>query len=270
MKQTTSKYLSGKDKSALIQMKRIALIIIFFMIANTSFGQSNSDKFVDETLEYSMHYGWIDGGVATMSISETMINDDTLIYIKMDARSTGITDRLYKVRDIYESYVNPLTGLPVKAIRNISEGGDKYYNEVSFHNDSNHVSSQKSGIIEVPDSTFDILSAVYSLRNSAIHSSLEIDSIIRLETYFGDELFPLLLRYKGIETIKTELGKISCHNFSPVTEVGRVFKTEDDMTIWFSEDKNFIPVRVEFELFIGSLRCDLVSSSGLKHPLNIR
>ncbi len=41
---------------------------------------------------------------------------------KLDARTTGMADALFRVRDIYEVYINPETELPVKSIRNISEG----------------------------------------------------------------------------------------------------------------------------------------------------
>lgn len=54
-----------------------------------------------------------------------------------------------------------------------------------------------------------------------------------------------------------------------MVEPGRVFKSEDDMTAWFTDDKNFIPVRVRFELIVGSLRCDLDQYANLRYQLNV-
>jgi hypothetical protein len=52
-----------------------------------------------------------------------------------------------------------------------------------------------------------------------------------------------------------------------MVQEGRVFREEEGMTIWVSNDKNRVPIRVETELFVGSLRMDIESYQGLKHPL---
>jgi hypothetical protein len=100
-------------------------------------------------------------------------------------------------------------------------------------------------------------------------TALEIDKTYTIVTWFTDELYPIILRYKGIEEVKTKLGKIRCYKFNPVTEVGRLFKTEEDMSFWFSADKNFLPVKIRFDIFVGSFNVEMVSYSGLIHPLEI-
>ena len=55
--------------------------------------------------------------------------------------------------------------------------------------------------------------------------------MITIMTWFTDELYPIRLKYLGMEEVKTRIGKIKCHKFNPVTETGRLFKTEDDMSI---------------------------------------
>jgi len=52
--------------------------------------------------------------------------------------------------------------------------------------------------------------------------------------------------------------------------VGRLFKTEEDITIWFSADKNFIPVKIRFNIFVGAFMVELVSYEGLVYPLEIK
>ena len=217
-----------------------------------------------ETLKYIMRYGWIKGGVASLQIKEKELNGRKIYHAKALARSIGITDKLYPVRDIYESYIDAKTGLPLKAIRNVREENYKDYNEVTFNHHKNTVNSQKSGEHNVPDNIHDMLSAFYFARR-VLFNNLIVGDVIKIDTYFCDEVFTLEIRYKGLETIKTKVGKINCFKFSPVVEVGRVFDTEDDLSIWISNDNNFIPVRVQFDLFIGSLKCDLIEYSGLKN-----
>jgi len=52
--------------------------------------------------------------------------------------------------------------------------------------------------------------------------------------------------------------------------VDRVFKDEDDMTIWVSDDANRIPVRVKTEIWVGALKVDLTSYSGLLNPFSAK
>jgi hypothetical protein len=47
---------------------------------------------------------------------------------------------------------------------------------------------------------------------------------------------------------------------------GRVFKNDDDMVVWFSNDNNYIPIRIRFNIFLGAIYCDLSQYSGLKYP----
>ena len=74
--------------------------------------------------------------------------------------------------------------------------------------------------------------------------------ILFVNMYFADEVYPFYLRYSGKETIRTKNGKMNCIKISPVVEVGRMFETKDDMTIWFTVDDKCIPVLVRMELRI--------------------
>lgn len=262
-------------------MKRnIRIILITVLITAFTFFEGEGQATVKnnafqagENLKYLVHYGWIDGGYETMKIENSTFYDLDIYHIFMNARTTGLTDKLYRVDDTYESFVVPETGLPLKSIRNIKEHNYRQYIEVVFDQDEDYVFSQLSGKHKVPDNTFDILSAFFYLRNILYEkgdTGLTDNEIINISTFFGDDIFPLIIRYKGKETIKTRLGKVKCIKFQPVTEVGRVFKDEDDMTIWVSDDLNFVPVRVKFDLFIGSLNCDLIEYSGLKYYLSVK
>ena len=73
----------------------------------------------------------------------------------------------------------------------------------------------------------------------------------------------------GIEEVKTKAGRIRCHKFNPITEKGRLFKTEQDVTFWFSDDKNYLPVKIRFDIFVGSFMVDMIDYEGLKYPLEI-
>jgi hypothetical protein len=86
--------------------------------------------------------------------------------------------------------------------------------------------------------------------------------------YFSDEIFPFHLRYKGKETIKTKFGKISCIKISPVVEVGRMFKSPDDLTVWFTDDDNRLPVQVKMDIrIVGAVYLKLIEYENILRPL---
>jgi len=256
-------------KRIFIILVALLLVLVFLSFKKYENEQSDSPYKPGENLTYLIHYGFINGGKAFLNINNDSILDKKAYHVKIQAKTTGVADALYKVRDTYESYINPSTDLPFKAIRNISEGRYKRYNEVLFDHesrtDSSLVYSQTSGLQVVPKNIHDILSGFYYMRKYYITGDINKGDTIHIKTYFTDELFPLSIRYKGIETIRTKLGKIECYRFDPVTEIGRLFKTEDDMSIWFSKDKNFIPVRIRFDIYVGSIKVDLIEYKGIKH-----
>lgn len=246
---------------------RLFLFSILLFLVIFAEGQVNNDPYKpDEMLKYLLHYGWLNGGEAVLTLNEESYNDKEVYYAKVVARSTGLADILYKVYDVYESYFDPVTVLPYKAIRNIKEGGYRYYNELLFLHDEDSVDSQRSGKQAIPENCFDMLSALYALRGE-IHPNMVNGDTIRIETYFGDEVFPLVIRFRGKETIKTRFGKIECLKFVPVVEVGRVFKNEDDMIMWFANKPNYVPIRVKFDLLVGSIKFDLIEYENLKYGL---
>ena len=254
-------------------MKRIIYITVF-MLFMTAFakGQAVSYK-VGEKVTYTIQYGPITAGSGTLELSSDTINGKEVWHSKLAARTTGMAEALYKVLDVYESYMNPVTELPVKSIRNIHEGRYKRYNVVLFDHktraDSSILSSDLSGTHIAPPGIHDILSCFYYFRNHIlpIDSNLKNGKMLNLTTWFCDELYPIRLRYIGTDEVRTKVGKIKCYKFNPVTETGRLFKTEDDVSFWFSADKNFLPVKIRFDIFVGSFSCEIVSYEGLVYPL---
>jgi len=222
-----------------------------------------------ERLHYLIHYGFIHAGKAILYMKNDTLSGRNVNHLVISGWTTGLADVLFKVKDRYESYIDPETDLPLKAIRDISEGRYKRYNEVTFdrktRSDSTILYSQASGMFVVEKNIHDILSAFYYFRKYYLPGELKKGEIIEISTYFTDELFPLQIRYVGKETIKTKIGKVECFKFNPVTEVGRLFETEEDMSVWFSQDDNFLPVKIRFELFVGSVQVDLIAYTGLRH-----
>ena len=251
-------------------MKFVLTILIVFIAPLFLFAQEKQEEIPNncyksgEQLKYLVHFGFIDGGVAGLTLEEIDLNGRKIHHAKAIGKSVGVANKLFKVRDVYETFMDAETGLPVKAIRDISEDTYTYYDEVLYNRKENFVLTKRKGKVKVPEKTLDILSSFYYARR-ALFNDLKKGDVITMDTYFDDGIFTLQIRYKGTETIKTKFGKVNCLKFSPVVEPGRIFDSEDDVTIWVSNDKNYLPIRIQFDLMVGSLKCDLVEYQNLRN-----
>ena len=254
---------------------RLGLVIIITLISFPGLSQIVSYK-VGEKVTYSVQYGFITGGSGNLELTSDTLNGKVVWHSRIEGKTTGLADAIYKVLDIYESYIDPATGLPLKSIRNIHEGRYRKYNVVLFDHktraDSAILMSDLTGIHITQKGIHDILSCFYYFRNNVLpyNEKLIVGGITVIPTWFTDQLYPIRLKYIGIEEIKTKLGKIMCYKFNPVTETGRLFKTEEDVSFWFSADKNFLPVKIRFDIFVGAFSIEIVSCEGLMYPLETK
>jgi hypothetical protein len=88
-----------------------------------------------------------------------------------------------------------------------------------------------------------------------------------IETFMDDELWPLRMRFIGKETIKIRSGKYRCLKFQPVVQEGRIFKGNDDLNVWITDDGNHVPVLAQAKVLVGSIKMELTDHQGLVHPI---
>lgn len=223
---------------------------------------------LNEALEYRVHYGLINAGIARLEVMPEVkeFNGRKAYHVVGTGRTTGMFDWFFKVRDRYESYIDTQALLPLHFVRRVNEGGYIINQDVTFDHRNNKASSQKA-TIDVPDNVQDLVSAYYFARNLNFDTA-KFGTIYPLITYLDDEVINLNLKFIGKEKVSVTAGAFNCLKFRPVILQGRVFKEEDDLTIWISDDKNKIVVRAEAEILVGSVKMDLKNYSGLANPLS--
>lgn len=264
-----NRLLSVIIKSAMISGE------LLLLLSTSICGQAYSYK-PGEEIHYDIKYGIITSGVGSLLIKKDTLDNREVWHAKFTGRTTGLADAIFKVLDIYEVYIDPKTELPIKSIRNVREGRYRVYNVVTFDDstrtDSTILHSDLTGEHIGPKGIHDIISCFYYFRNHILPDcdKLRRGDIVELTTWFTDQLYPVRLRFVGIEDVKISGGRIKCYKFNPVTEVGRLFKTEEDVSFWFSADKNLLPVKIRFNIFVGAFMVDMVSYEGLIAPLEIR
>ncbi|HET6992943.1 MAG TPA: DUF3108 domain-containing protein [Bacteroidia bacterium] len=222
-----------------------------------------------EELTYRIHYGAVNAGVAVMTIdnSSKLINGRPTLHVIGTGTSKGAFDWVFKVRDRYESYMDEEALMPWLFLRSVNEGGFKInQNQAYDHNNGKVMSNGKS--LVVPKYVQDMLSAFYYARTMDFSKAKKGDTF-EVKTFIDDEIWDLKIKYLGKEIVNSDLGKINCIKFCPVVQKGRVFKKEEDLTLWISDDANHIPVRAEGEILVGSIKMDLIHVAGLAGDMNM-
>lgn len=189
-------------------------------------------------------------------------------HIKGEGRSSRAMDFFFKVRDDFETYIDMEAIVPLKFIKKIEEGGYKSTDFVTFDHNKN-VAFSKKGSMAFPQFSQDLISVLYYARTLDYQNAKPGD-LFPIVFYFDNQIYNFKLKYLGKDEIRTDLGKFKAIKLQPQLIVDRVFKDSDDMTIWISDDENLIPLRVESEIMIGSMRGDITGYSGLRNPVSSR
>lgn len=262
-----------------LAFKVIGAFYFLFALTATCYGQSDEKEALKpsykafktgEKLKYNIHYGPVNAGKATFTVKkELQVIDSKHHYaIKVFGRSLSGWDWFYKVRDHYRSWVDTQSMLPSKASRDVREGSYEAEEHLVFLRETNQV-MRNGELKDVPARIHDIVSAIYYAR-CINFTKVDIGTYIPIKTFFANEVFPLGVTYKGTQTLETDLGTFRVRVFKPELIEGRVFKGQDDMTVYVSADKNQVPLRIESKIFVGQIQADLYAYKNLKYPLDAR
>lgn len=245
------------------------------ILANTnaggnSFRKLNHSSFkAGEELRYRLHYGFVDAGEAVLRVKECdrKINGRSILHVEGTGNTISAFDWFYKVRDRYESYIDAEGVFPWLFIRRVNEGGYVINQDYSFMQHKNKVDNGKGKTFDTPDMVQDMISAFYYARTLDFQNAKPGD-VFTIPMFYDDTNFPLQIKFAGRETIHVRMGKFRCLKFVPVVEKGRVFKSEEDLSVWVTDDANKIPLLAKAKILVGSIKMEVVEYKNLASPIS--
>lgn len=253
----------------------IILILVFSCLINHAYAQGLKPAFKSgEWLEYKVKYGWFNATTATLNVNEEDYDGKKRLHISGKGRTTGLIDLFFKVRDHYQSYINPDTLMPYKFIRDVNEGGYKKNKAIYFNHQSQiaEVHDYKKDTVSshsIKPETQDLMSALYYLRNEVDVNNLSQGDEFTLNLFFDEGNYDFKTVFLGWETIETKFGDVNCLKFRPYVKAGRIFEEKESVTIWISNDQNKIPIKIKANLAVGSLVANLNAFKGLANSFKI-
>jgi len=263
-------------------MREIVLIFLLIIALNV-FAQSEKFPFhPGEELTYSAHYHW---GLFWMEAGEVVFKVDTLhrneeIVLKMQSLGNTLPkyDWLFKVRDSFFSEAVYPKMNPLIFRRANYEGKDWVRNQYIFNYEDerlirdmeSNLLNRKIDTIALPrERIMDIQTAVYYARLWNLRDSKPGDQRV-LKIILAGEFFTIPMIYQGKEIVKHINGKrYSCYKITTKVVEGLIFRANQQISIYVSDDENQLPLVVKAPVIIGKVEAYLRQTKAVDFPKNL-
>ncbi len=245
------------------------LLWIRLSAGNDFCGVNNFSFRSGEVVTYKVFYNviglFVDAGDASFTVAEEKLNNRPVYHVIGSGSSNPSYDWIFRVRDQYQTYIDTATLKPMRFLRHVEEGKFRKDEAVNFYHDQGRAVSTK-GAFKISSCVQDVLSAIYYARNIDF-SKYQPGQKIPFSMFLDDEEHNIYIRYLGKEIVKTRYGKFRAIKFKPMLIQGTIFSGGELMTVWVSDDRNRIPLRIESAITVGSVKVDMMGYRNLRHPL---
>lgn len=231
-----------------------------------------------ETVVYTASYNWgpvwIDAGLVTFRVNSVNHEGTPAFHLKATGKTFASYDLLFKVRDYYESWIDQKTMQPLAFKRHIYEGGYSLLNTLQFDYPRNRVISatrsqnnpQRNDTLGTRYCGFDMLSAIYYTRTLDF-GTMKPGAMQHVPVLIDDAWYDIYIRMIGRETVESKEGRqYRCLKFAAKMVHGTIFKGDEDVIVWVTDDDNKIPVYVEAKIIVGTVKAWLKETKGLRNP----
>lgn len=235
---------------------------------------------VGEELTYKATFLGLTAGNAVTRVDKTYhkILGKTCYKIDVVGQSSDWISWITKVRDTWITYMDTSDLTTRATSRRIREGRYRKDEWVTYDQEKRKASVQvvdkvtekygEAKHYDLPPNATDIVGGFMHLRFFDFEKTRKGDTLA-IRGFFEDASYTLKILYKGKEVVKTKFGKIPCHLLIPVMPDNQLFDGENSISVWISDDKNKIPVKMSAKMFVGATGIELIGFRGLKHSIRI-
>ena len=260
----------------------LSLLLSVRVPAQISCGLHHTAFTAGEELNYKVIYNWgliwLESAEASFKVKQAAYGGKGCYLLSGSGSTYPKYDWFYKVRDVFETYLDSSSFRPLKFQATIHEGNKKDKHIYIFNNARQRAYTVisygskpvKVDTVKITDCSIDVLTAIYYAR-SIDYSHCKKNDTIGISLFVDGKLYPVYVRYLGKEQFTSkELGTYNCIKFSPLLIEGTIFKKGEGMTVWVTDDKNKLPVYIETAIVVGSIKVKLMSYKGLRNPETAR
>lgn len=206
-----------------------------------------------EHLQFSVGYGFIDAGSATMQVCDLVdVEGRPAFKIMTTAASNSVFDAFYPVRDTVLSLTDARGLFTWRYEKHMREGDYKKDQVVTFKQ-AEGVAIEGRDTVPVPEYVQDVLSALYYVRALP----LKVGQTIVVPNMTDRKNYGLEVRVLEKEKIKTPAGEFDCLKVEPLLQAAGIFKHEGRITVWMTDDRLHMPVLMKSKVVVGAIHAEL-------------
>lgn len=260
-------------------MKKIFILTILsfaFLVGYSQVVSNNSFKSGEKLTfiaSYYMSSLWTDLAEISMEVTDIKTSSQELYRLKCTASTYQAWDSYFKIRDLYESYVDQQSVKPYLFKRSIDEGGYKksYKYIYKWKLGKVNVTTQRKTDpeqkfqIDIEEQTYDLVSVLYMIRNIDFLSK-KVGDKINIKVLIDAKEEIVTVKYIGKENVEvSDYGKKLCYKLSVSLRDDKILKGKDSNNIWLTADKNKVPVLIKAIIPVGSIQVRLAKMTGLRN-----
>lgn len=224
---------------------------------------------------FNWHFIWINAGDVVFKSDTIRYKQQKAWHLKAIGKTFKAYDILYTVRDTFESILTYPGFDPLWFRRVINHGNGHSLHEYHFFSEEAKINSRIQHEKEKPVTSqmpwskgvYDLLSSAYYFRGYEFEKMTKGQKV-NFKMVVDNTSEELYFRYLGTEKIKTRSDReFLCHKVSVWLLQGDFFPEGEYMKVWFTADKNRLPVMVETKILVGSVKAILLNEHKLKYPL---
>ncbi len=246
----------------------LALILIFCSFKtdnNTGIPSGENLIFVGS---YNMSGLMTQLAQVTLSTEMVKTSKNSYLHLNCELATYAKWDKFFRIRDSYESYVDPITLKPSLYKRSIEEGGWTKKEKYAFKGNSVTSTSKRKNTPEetrtftVGSSTLDVVTLMYKLRTLDI-AKMKIGESKSFVAVFDEKQIPVTIKLIGNETVSAgNLGSKNCYKLSIGAKTD-VLRGKDKNLIYLTADAKKVPILMKFSIPVGTGQLALTSASGI-------
>ena len=211
------------------------------------------EKLVFDIVWGGWSFRWIHAGQATLELGPHPSGEKETMQILSLAKGNKFFQSFFPVNDTITVKMNSKGFYPLTFNKRLHEG-NYHANVNAIYDQLNHRLCVDDTLMEIEPYTRDVLSAFYYIRTKDLIPGQHFD----LYTASGKKKYNLRVLVHRKEWVEVPAGKFFAVVVEPVLKDEGIFKAKGKLTIWLTDDKRHIPVKLQSKIAVGSIKTELV------------
>ncbi len=181
-------------------------------------------------------------------------------HVTAQARTVGLVNGLFKVNDVYESFINAATLQPFRAEKRSQHRKKQTQSSVTMDQDKRTAQLDGGRTLEIPEDTYDLAALIFAIRGM----DLTMGKARTLNVLEDEKLYTIKLQPEAREKVTTRAGSYDTVKIATSRVKGRENDKLYNLRLYITADARRLPVLITAEPSWGAVRVELTSATGTK------